>query len=78
MCKYGNHVPFITLKSVPDIFMKLGKALSDNLQRTRTVTPPILFTELCPYMINGVKMVSSFNLKVVQDIFKKCGTKRNH
>ena len=57
---YENCVRSTTLKTVKDIFMKLGiKLVSNNVQRTRTVTPPTIFVKLCPFEIFLMKILSA-------------------
>ena len=36
-----------------------NKLVSDNVQRTKTVTPPTIFVKLCPFEILLMKVLSA-------------------
>ena len=44
------------------------------MQRTETLTPPILFTESCPFVIFSMETGPFFKLKTIADIFTKLGS----
>ena len=54
------------------------KTLSDNVDRTTTITPPTLFTKYAPLKISVYKPQPLNNSKTLLDIFLKLGTNIKH
>ena len=46
---------------------------SDNMQRTRTVNPPVLFTEFFPFSMFSMETVPVCNFKTIADNFIELG-----
>ena len=52
----------VQLKNRQIYFHETGyknKLVSDNVQRTKTVTPPTIFVKLCPFEIFLMKVLSA-------------------
>ena len=73
-------VSTLQLKNRQRYFNETGyenKLVSDNVQRTRTVTPPTIFVKLCLFEIFLRKSCPFCNFNTVMDIFMKLGTVEN-
>ena len=53
---------------------KQSKLVSDNVQRTRTVTPPTIFVKLYPFEIFLMKSCLLYYFNTVKNTFVKLGT----
>ena len=48
------------------------------MQRTKTFTPPTLFTKFCPFIFFSMETGPLYNFKTIADIFTKLGSNVKH
>ena len=84
LCPLENfHMKIVSaqqLKNRQTYFHESGyknKLVSDNVQKTRTVTPPIFFVKLCPLKYFLLDFFLLYN-NTLNDIFMKLGTNIKH